>query len=125
MQKTLMIGNVGTDSTFGKTKAGVPYFHFSVATTEYWKDADGAQKEKTEWHKIVAWRHLAEICAAHIKQGLLVYVEGRNETQKWKDDKEVTHYTTRVIAKKIDFLSSLQKGTAEDSGVPPEDAEDS
>ena len=91
MQKTLIIGNVGNDSAFGKTKTGVPFFNFSVATTEYWKDDDGNQQEKTEWHKIVAWRNLAEICATRIKQGLLVYVEGRNETQKWKDDKEVTH----------------------------------
>ena len=123
MQKTLMLGRVGTDSAFGKTKADVPFFNFSVATTEYWKDDEGNQQEKTEWHKIVAWRKLAEICYQQIKPGLLVYVEGKNETQKWKDDKEVTHYTTRIVAKKVDFLSSSSKGAAEDSSVSPESAE--
>jgi len=100
----MVIGNLGSDPEVRYTQAGTPVATFSVATTERWKDAEGVQQEHTDWHRIVAWKGLAEICGDHLKRGSKVYIEGKMQTRKWEDGNGVTRYTTEIIAKSMEML---------------------
>jgi single-strand DNA-binding protein len=109
MQKTTLIGNLGNDPEL-RDANGTPVCSFSVATTEQWKDQQGNKQKKTEWHKIVAWRNLANICIQNLKKGSKVYVEGKNQTRKWVDRNDVEHYITEIHAKEIEMLSNGYSG---------------
>lgn len=103
MNKAMVIGNLGNDPEIRYTQKGAAVATFSVATTERWKDADGVQQEHTEWHKIVAWKGLAEICGDHLKKGSKVYIEGKMQTRKWEENGNI-RYTTEIIAKSMEML---------------------
>ena len=109
MQKTTLIGNIGSNPEL-RDANGTPVCSFSVATTERWKDGQGNKQEKTEWHKIVAWKKLANICAEYLKKGSKVYVEGKNQTRKWTDRNNVEHYITEIHAKEIEMLGNSDGG---------------
>ena len=79
---------------------------FSMATDESWKDQNGEQQQRTEWHNIVAWRRLAEICGQYLSKGKLVYVEGRIQTRSWEDPEGNKKYTTEIQADKMVMLSN-------------------
>jgi single-strand DNA-binding protein len=116
LNKVLLIGHLGKDPEVSYTASGVAVAKFSIATNERWKDQDGNTQERTEWHNIVAWRKLAEICGQYLKKGSKVYLEGRLQTRSW-DDKNtgVKRYTTEIIADDLIMLDS-KGGTVEDSG---------
>lgn len=105
MNKAMVIGNLGNDPEIRYTQKGAAVATFSVATTERWKDADGVQQEHTEWHKIVAWKGLAEICGDHLKKGSKVYIEGKMQTRKWEENGNI-RYTTEIIAKSMEMLGA-------------------
>ncbi len=105
MQKTTLIGNLGNDPEVRYTQNEIPVAIFSVATTKHWKDSDGNKQEHTEWHRVVAWRGLAETCGNFLKKGSRVYIEGENRTRKWEDQDGNTRYTTEIIAKELEMLS--------------------
>lgn len=107
LNKVLLIGNLGKDPELSYTASGVAVAKFSVATGERWKDQEGNTQERTEWHNIVAWRKLAEICGQYLKKGSKVYLEGRLQTRSW-DDKNtgVKRYATEVIADNLIMLDS-------------------
>lgn len=105
MQKTLLIGNLGQDPTI-RTVNGVKVAQVTAATTEKYRDKDGNVKEKTEWHNIVAWRGLAEVLEKFAKKGTRVYIEGKNRTRSWDDEKGVRHYVTEIVADNIELLSN-------------------
>lgn len=86
MNKAMVIGNLGNDPEIRYTQSGTPVATFSVATTEKWKDKDGQQQEHTDWHRIVAWQKLAEICKEYLKKGSKVYIEGKMQTRKWEEN---------------------------------------
>ncbi|MBI4811033.1 MAG: single-stranded DNA-binding protein [Ignavibacteriales bacterium] len=115
LNKVLLIGHLGKDPELSYTASGVAVAKFSVATNERWKDQDGNTQERTEWHNIVAWRKLAEICGQYIKKGSKIYLEGRLQTRSW-DDKNtgVKRYMTEIIA---DDLIMLDSKGAEVGGV--------
>lgn len=104
MNKAMVIGNLGADPEVRYTQSGTPVATFSVATTERWKDKDGNPQEHTEWHRIVAWRRLAEICGEYLKKGSKVYVEGKMQTRKWQDQNGNDRYTTEIIASSLEML---------------------
>ena len=104
MNKAMVIGNLGNDPIVRYTQSGVPVATFSVATTERWKDSEGNRQEHTDWHRIVAWRGLAEVCGEHLKKGNRIYIEGKIQTRKWEDQEGVTHYTTEIIARELEML---------------------
>ncbi len=105
VNKVIIIGNLGRDPEIKYTQGNVPVANFTVATTENWKDKQsGEWNEKTEWHRIVAWRHLAERCERFLRKGKQVYVEGRLETRKWEDRDGNTRYTTEIIARELQML---------------------
>jgi len=99
----MVIGNLGNDPELRHTQNGTPVATFSVATTEKWKDKDGQQQEHTDWHRIVVWQKLAEICGEYLKKGSKVYIEGKMQTRKWEEN-GTTRYTTEIIAKNMEML---------------------
>ena len=111
LNKVTLIGNLGKDPELSYTPSGVAVAKFSVATGEKWKDQEGNLQEHTEWHNIVAWRKLAEICGQYLKKGSKVYLEGKLQTRSW-DDKNtgVKRYTTEVIADDLIMLDSKGGG---------------
>ncbi len=128
MQKTILIGNLGNDPELRDVN-GTPVCSFSVATSERWKDREGNKQEKTEWHKIVAWGDLANICANYLRRGTKVFIEGKNRTRKWKDQNGVERYITEIQAKEMEILSSANNGNnapppINDSNIPPENPND-
>ncbi|XOF33324.1 MAG: single-stranded DNA-binding protein [Candidatus Electrothrix sp. YB6] len=118
INKVILIGNLGADPELKYTQSGVPVATLSVATNERWKDKDGQQQEHTEWHRIVAWRQLAEICNEYYHKGARVYVEGKLQTRKWQDQNGNDRYTTEVVAREMKILSSRgEGGSSGGSGV--------
>jgi len=94
----MLIGNLGRDPELRYTPSGVAVATFTVATNESWKDQDGNMQERTEWHNVVAWRKLAEVCGEWLKKGKKVYVEGRIQTRSY-DDKNTgaKKYMTEIV----------------------------
>jgi single-strand DNA-binding protein len=105
VNKCIIIGNLGRDPEIKYTQSNVPVANLSVATTESWKDKNsGEWQEKTEWHRIVAWRHLAERAERFLRKGKQVYIEGRIETRNWEDQSGQKHWMTEIIAQQMQLL---------------------
>jgi single-strand DNA-binding protein len=104
LNRAQIIGNLGRDPEISYTNGGRAVANFSVATTDSWKDKQtGEKREYTEWHKVVAWDKLAEVCGEYLHKGKQVFVEGKIETRKWEKD-GVTRYTTRIVATTVKML---------------------
>lgn len=116
LNKATIIGNLGADPGVRYTPSGKQTSTFSVATTEKWKDKDGQVQESTEWHRVVTWSRLAEICAKYLTKGSRVYIEGRIQTRKWTDSNGVDRYTTEIIAREMKMLSSNNGGGSTSGG---------
>jgi single-strand DNA-binding protein len=118
LNRVMLIGNLGKDPELRYTTSGVAVASFSLATNESWKDQDGNLQERTEWHNIVAWKKLAEICGEWLKKGKKIYVEGRIQTRSY-DDKNTgaKKYMTEIVADNIIMLDS--KGAGEGSSASP------
>lgn len=118
LNKVMLIGNLGKDPELRYTGAGAPVATFSLATNESWKDQDGNMQERTEWHNVVAWSKLAEICQQYLKKGRRVYIEGRIQTRSY-DDKNTgaKKYITEVVASNMIMLDPREQGDA-GAGAP-------
>jgi single-strand DNA-binding protein len=104
VNKVIIVGNLGRDPEVRYTPDGTAVANFSVATSDQWTDKQtGEKKERTEWHRIVAWRRLGEICGEYLSKGRQVYVEGKLQTRSWEQD-GVTRYTTEIIASDVQFI---------------------
>ena len=113
INKVILVGNLGQDPEVKFTAGGAAVTTLSIATSDSWKDKDsGMDKERTEWHRVVLWRRLAEIAGEYLKKGSKVYVEGQLQTRKWEQEGQ-TRYTTEIIARDIQFLDS--RGSANTS----------
>lgn len=120
MNKAMIIGNLGNDPEIRYTQDGIPVATFSVATTERWKDGEGNRQEHTDWHRVVAWRGLAEVCGEHLSKGSKVFIEGKLRTRKWEDQNGNTRYTTEIIARDLEMLG----GRRQDNGGSPPNQEE-
>jgi single-strand DNA-binding protein len=122
LNKVMLIGNLGKDPELRYTTGGVAVASFTIATNESWKDQDGNLQERTEWHNIVAWRKLAEICAEWLKKGKKVYIEGKLQTRSY-DDKNTgaKRYVTEIVADNMIMLDS--RGAGEAAATPKETEE--
>ncbi|MBU1140061.1 MAG: single-stranded DNA-binding protein [Proteobacteria bacterium] len=116
LNKAMLIGNLGGDPEIRYTQAGAPVATFTVATTERWTDKEGQKQETTEWHRVVAWRKLAEICGEYLHKGSKVYIEGKIQTRKWQDQNGNDRYTTEIVARDMQMLSPKGGGMGGDSG---------
>ncbi len=109
LNKAMVIGNLTRDPEIRNTPTGQPVATFSVATSFTWNDQSGQKKENVEFHNIVAWRRLAEICGQYLKKGSKVYIEGRLQTRNWQDKNTgAKMYRTEIIAENMIMLSSTQ-----------------
>ncbi len=104
LNKAMIIGNLTRDPETKTTPTGQTVTTFSVATSYAWTGADGQKQEKTEFHNIVAWRKLAEICAQYLGKGRKVYIEGRIQTRDWTGQDGVKRYRTEIIAENMIML---------------------
>ncbi|MBL7686198.1 MAG: single-stranded DNA-binding protein [Deltaproteobacteria bacterium] len=105
VNKVILIGNLGNDPEIRYTPSGAAVANFNIATNENWKDKNGQDQERTEWHRIVVWGKLAELCGEYLSKGRTVYAEGRLQTREWNDKDGNKRYTTEIIANTIQFLS--------------------
>jgi len=110
VNKVILVGRLGADPEVRYTPDGTMVTNFNLATDMQWKDKNGEQVRKTEWHKIVTYRKLAEICGQYLAKGKLVYVEGRIQTRSWEDKEGNKRYTTEIIAANMQMLDT--KGQA-------------
>lgn len=120
LNKVMLIGRLGSDPDLKYTNSGVAVLSMSIATNTSYKGQDGSTTEATEWHKIVAWRKLAEIIAQYAKKGSSVYVEGKLATRFWQDKDGVKRYTTEVVAESIQLLGSKEKYSNDEAESEPE-----
>jgi len=110
INKVILIGRLGRDPEIRYTPDGTAVANFSIATSDEWKDKNtGEKRERTEWHRIVAWRRLGELCGEYLSKGRQVYVEGKLQTRSWEQD-GVTRYSTEIVASDIQFLGGREPG---------------
>ncbi|PQJ26745.1 single-stranded DNA-binding protein [Salinibacter sp. 10B] len=116
VNKAILIGNVGQEPELRYTGDGTAVCNLRIATNESYTNRDGEEVQKTEWHTVVAWERLAEICNEYLGKGSQVYVEGSLETRQWEDRDGNERYTTQVKAREVMFLdSNRQAGPGEQS----------
>lgn len=116
LNKAMIIGRLGQDPEVRYTQSNTAVANMSIATSERYKDSQGEWKENTEWHRVVAWGRLAEICQEYLKKGSQVYVEGPIQTRQWEDKEGQTRYTTEIKALTLTMLDS--KGSGGSGDVP-------
>jgi len=116
VNKVILIGNLGGDPELRTTPSGTSVATFTLATNEAWTDRDGAKQERTEWHRIVAWGKLAEICGQYLSKGRQVYIEGRLTTRSWKDKNDIERKTTEIVARDMQMLGSRGDGQRSSGG---------
>jgi single-strand DNA-binding protein len=104
VNKVILIGRLGQNPEVRYTQGGAAVANFSLATNESWTDKSGQKQERTEWHRVVVWGKLAELCAQYLTKGRQAFVEGRMQTREWKDKEGQTKYTTEVQAQTVQFL---------------------
>lgn len=107
VNKVILVGNLGQKPEIRYTSSGIPVANFTLATTERWgKDESGQNKEHTEWHRIVAWRKLAEICGQYLDKGTKIYCEGSLRTSSWQTPEGEKRFKTEIQMDQMVILSS-------------------
>lgn len=125
LNKVLLIGNLGADPELSYTPNGTAKATMRLATREVWTGKDGQKGERTEWHRVIAWGRLAEICGQYLTKGREVYIEGRLQTRSWEDRDGNKRWTTEVIASGMQMLGGGRGAREEGGGAaldePPPD----
>ena len=117
VNKVILIGRLGKDPELKYTASGTPFCRFSMATDNVWNDkTSGERQEKTEWHSIVVWDRLAEICNQYLTKGQLVYIEGSLQTREWDDQEGNKRRTTEIRARDMVMLGSAGDGAGGERG---------
>ena len=107
VNKVILVGRLGRDPELKYTASGTPFCRFSMATDDVWNDkTSGERQEKTEWHNIVVWDRLAEICNQYLTKGRLIYIEGSLQTREWDDQEGNKRRTTEIRAREMVMLGS-------------------
>jgi single-strand DNA-binding protein len=126
LNRATLIGRLGQNIEFRKTAAGTSVAAFSIATNEAWTDKSGQKQERTEWHKIVAFGKLADVCHQYLSKGSLVFVDGKIVTKRYQDKTGVRRHSTIIQAQEVRFLSGAEakgKEREQQSSQPQEDFE--
>lgn len=130
VNKVILIGRLGQDPEVRYTPSGQAVANFSMATSENWTGKDGQKQERTEWHRIVVWGRLAELCKDYLRKGRQVYIDGKLQTRSWDDKDGKKRYTTEIVANTVQFLgtapdkvettdSNVEHNQTESSPIPP------
>ena len=107
VNKVILVGNLGKDPEVKYTASGAAITNVTIATSESWNDKQtGEKQEKTEWHRVVFFRRLAEIAGEYLRKGSQVYIEGKLQTRKWQDQNGQDRYTTEIVANEMQMLGS-------------------
>ncbi len=105
VNKVILVGNLGKDPDMKYTASGAAIANITIATSESWNDKQtGEKQEKTEWHRVVFFRRLAEIAGEYLRKGSQVYIEGKLQTRKWQDQNGQDRYTTEIVANEMQML---------------------
>ena len=104
INKVILIGRLGADPEVRYTSDGTAVATFRIATNERWTNQKGEKEERTEWHRIVAWRRLGEICGEYLSKGRQVYIEGRLQTRSWEDRDGNKRWSTEIVASNMQML---------------------
>jgi single-strand DNA-binding protein len=118
VNKVILLGRLGQDPELKYTPGGTPVCNFSLATTEAWTDKSGQKQEKTEWHRVVVWGKLAELCNQYLSKGRQAFLEGKLQTRSWDDKDGNKRYTTEFLASTVQFIggaTASQGSTSVDS----------
>jgi single-strand DNA-binding protein len=119
VNKVILLGRLGQNPEVRHTPSGASVANFSLATNETWMDKNGQKQERTEWHRIVVWGKLADLCGQYLTKGRQAYVEGRLQTRQWQDKDGQTKYTTEVQAQTVQFLGgTVGAGAGQGAGGP-------
>ena len=110
VNKVILLGRLGQDPELKYTPGGSPVCNFSLATTESWTDKGGQKQEKTEWHRVVVWGKLAELCNQYLSKGRQAFLEGRLQTRSWDDKEGNKRYTTEILASTVQFIGGASAG---------------
>jgi len=117
INKVILVGNLGKDPDMKYTASGAAIANITVATSESWNDKQTGEKvEKTEWHRVVFFRRLAEIVGEYLRKGSQVYIEGKLQTRKWQDQNGQDRYTTEIVASEMQMLG----GRGGEGGARPQ-----
>jgi single-strand DNA-binding protein len=106
VNKVILIGRLGADPDVRYMADGTPVINFNMATNEPVRSAEGSWEERAEWHRVVAFKKLAETMASFLSKGRLVYVEGKLQTRQWQDNQGVKRYNTEIVAREIKLIDS-------------------
>ena len=125
INKVILIGNLGSDPEIKISASGSTIANFTLATNERWKNSEGVQQEQTEWHRVVAFGRLAEICGEYLRKGRQVYIEGRLQTRSWEDKEGTKRYTTEIVLRDMQMLGTKGETVMEDiPSSPPTQQQD-
>lgn len=119
LNKVMLIGRLGKDPDVRYTQSNTAVANMSLATSERFKDRSGEWKEKTEWHKVVAWGRTAEVCQEYLSKGSQIFIEGSLQTNKWEDKDGNTRYTTEVKTFRMQMLDSKGENSGQSGGGQP------
>ena len=120
INQVILIGNLGADPEQRQANNGNAITNFSIATSRRWKDKDGQMQDETEWHRIVAFGRLGEICGQYLRKGSKIYIEGRIQTRQWDDRDGNKRYSTEIVAGEMKMLDSRQDISEQSNrGVAP------
>jgi single-strand DNA-binding protein len=105
----MLLGYLAKDPELRKTESGISMATFAVATNRDWRSSDGERKEAVDYHKVVAWRKLADICAQHLVVGSPVFIEGRLQNSSYEDKEGKKHFSTEIVLEKLNVLIYKKK----------------
>lgn len=113
VNRVILVGRLGADPEVRYTQDGTMVTTFRMATDEQWKDKSGNREQRTEWHRVVTYRKLAEICGEYLAKGSMVFIEGRIQTRSWTDKEGNKRFSTEIIAQNMKMLDRKGKEGAE------------
>ena len=120
LNRVLLIGNLGADPELSYTPSGTAKATIRLATHEVWTNKEGEKGERTEWHRIIAWGRLAEICGEYLTKGRQIFIEGRLQTRSWEDRDGNKRWTTEIVASGMQMLGG-PRGTSTEPDLSPAD----
>jgi single-strand DNA-binding protein len=118
VNKVIIVGRLGQDPELKYTPSGAAVCNFTVATSESWADKSGQKQERTEWHRIVVWGKIAELCNQYLAKGRQCYLEGSLQTRSWDAKDGSKRYTTEINARTVQFLGGASAGAGANAGAP-------
>ena len=118
VNKAIIVGRLGQDPEVRYMPNGNAVANMTVATSEEWKDQQGQQQSRVEWHRIVMYKRLAEIAGEYLRKGSKVYLEGKMQTREWTDQQQVKRYTTEIIAHEMQMLDGAPQQQGQQQAQP-------